>query len=738
MGIDSFQPWLKLKWPSAFANSLLDISRRKTRHNTTTLRIRRVLIDLNALIHNVAGEFYSIKDEDIREDMKHHPTKYWLGEEYVRNIAVNIEAGGIPGLFDKLADAVEDIVQLVNDVNADVTGKVIPFELLYLAADGVVPKAKLMQQRKRTYNDVLIYGDDEDDVVFDRTQIKPGTEFMIELSSKLWEKLKLRIKQASKPLKRFDLDAKEHDYAIKFWPKHVEFSDASQAGEGEHKIMIRMKQHPSQPTRDYKNSADLFYSPDSDMAILTMIHTAPNDISIVMRESHEYTQRDKTIDNENDDDENETEKPKIDRWTFYNSSEIREDLKSKGISAYDFLIISIPIGNDFMPGMPFSRGDTDHRKKILDALLFTFVKSKVGTFFDGKIIMWDRLAKFIDMLQPLEEEFLESLRRRQITNRKAFQFSTNTNPQLNPQPTSEPDTPTESTEQDRIIGTEELLPTTEEASKPINNRIWYNLDIAAPVIKISKKKVKTLDIAIFEEFYRREVSGTYIPQFVIQDTLLVDDLNVIDKFENSKKNVDRFDFDVTNDMVINYLAGIKWIANYYINQFEFINVNWAYTFHYAPTAFSLDRFLYKNKFETTKTSPSWEKDAILLGSSLPTPIEHLITILPTSKLHLLPKIASDHFTNKMPENYPQSFEVDWTFVEFARKRDPSTGKALRTADGKGFIYEQNIADELRHAVILYDFPSMARINHNFQAIANIKSIQERNNIVKVMKKRINA
>ncbi|RWS21785.1 5'-3' exoribonuclease 2-like protein, partial [Leptotrombidium deliense] len=122
-----------------------------------------------------------------------------------------------------------------------------PQKLLYMAVDGVAPRAKMNQQRSRRFRAsqessekaILIEQIKEDlrqkGVVLEETEkkkgfdsnvITPGTDFMISLS----EALRKWIDQ------KLSVDNPDEDG---IWPKDlmVILSDASVPGEGEHKII---------------------------------------------------------------------------------------------------------------------------------------------------------------------------------------------------------------------------------------------------------------------------------------------------------------------------------------------------------------------------------------------------------------------------------------------------------------------------------------------------------------------
>ena len=83
-----------------------------------------------------------------------------------------------------------------------------PQDLIYIAIDGVCPRSKIEQQKYRRFRSA------NEEKIWDTNAISPGTNFMNELN--------IFLKNKSYPIKTI-------------------FSDSSEHGEGEHKIMQYLK-----------------------------------------------------------------------------------------------------------------------------------------------------------------------------------------------------------------------------------------------------------------------------------------------------------------------------------------------------------------------------------------------------------------------------------------------------------------------------------------------------------------
>ena len=150
----------------------------------------------------------------------------------------------------------EEMMIAIFEFTERVVNMARPRKLLYLAVDGVAPRAKMNQQRSRRFRSAQeaaekdeqtrefhalanknsqSQGDAQEEPAktWDSNNITPGTPFMdtLALSLKYWTRYKLSTDPAWKQLK-------------------VIISDASVPGEGEHKIMNFIRSQRSSGTHD--------------------------------------------------------------------------------------------------------------------------------------------------------------------------------------------------------------------------------------------------------------------------------------------------------------------------------------------------------------------------------------------------------------------------------------------------------------------------------------------------------
>ncbi|CAE7233734.1 RAT1, partial [Symbiodinium necroappetens] len=136
------------------------------------------------------------------------------------------------------------LFQLIEAQLAVLLSLVTPKVLLYVALDGVAPRAKMNQQRSRRFRKAQETDSDGIDAVidvFDRNAITPGTPFMQRLSDRLrlWAAY-----QAAVP----DLQGLS-----------IVISCDRDPGEGEHKIMEVIRSHPEHTHCLCSNDADLVF-----------------------------------------------------------------------------------------------------------------------------------------------------------------------------------------------------------------------------------------------------------------------------------------------------------------------------------------------------------------------------------------------------------------------------------------------------------------------------------------------
>lgn len=231
------------------------------------------------------------------------------------------------------------IFQRILDYTANIVNIVKPNDLLYVAVDGVAPRAKMHQQRKRRFLSAkrnLALSEFKrlhniPHTEWDSNCITPGTEFMSQLDQYLKTNFAKTLKEKFQSL------------------TNIIVSGSDEPGEGEHK-MIRYIKSNSNLKHDANNALNVIYGLDADLIMLSL---SSHDINItLMRESQDFGKL-----------QSATRSPfkylNIDKLrqsicevvTNSEYSELKPDFTQSIINDYVFMCFCL--GNDFIPALSF-------------------------------------------------------------------------------------------------------------------------------------------------------------------------------------------------------------------------------------------------------------------------------------------------------------------------------------------------------------------------------------------------
>ncbi|CAK8576525.1 unnamed protein product [Lathyrus sativus] len=220
MGVPAFYKWLTKKYPKVTEDANIN--------TTPTVEYDNLYLDMNSIIHPC----FHPNDDNINSCP---PTTFME-------------------VFANMFDYIDHLVTIVK-----------PRKLLYMAIDGVAPRAKMNKQRTRRFRTAK---DDEmrlrklfemegkqvvpkqECEVSDSNIITPGTEFVHQLSKALKTYISSRISSHS------------------LWKDIIVIlSDANVPGEGEHKIMSFIRKQRGLPDYD-PNTVHCLYGSDADLTML--------------------------------------------------------------------------------------------------------------------------------------------------------------------------------------------------------------------------------------------------------------------------------------------------------------------------------------------------------------------------------------------------------------------------------------------------------------------------------------
>jgi len=280
---------------------------------------------------------------------------------------------------------------------------------LYMAIDGVAPRAKLNQQRSRRFRSAKDLAEATKDMaeadkkkagVFDSNCITPGTEFLEKVSEII--KYFIRKKLKEDPL---------------WHGRTVIFSGHDIPGEGEHKIMQHIREMRSSPQYQ-ANTRHCIYGQDADLIMLGLVTHEPH--FTILREVVNFGMgfgpKQNTL-------KAVKKFTKTSDFQLLHLSVLREYLQLEFCrpdgtqQAYDlerciddFVFITFLVGNDFLPHMP----TLDIGDGAFD-LLFDIYREQRKTWGPGhyltetgKISCPARLERFLAAIGAAESDILEA------------------------------------------------------------------------------------------------------------------------------------------------------------------------------------------------------------------------------------------------------------------------------------------------------------------------------------------
>ncbi|XP_012275979.1 5'-3' exoribonuclease 2 homolog isoform X2 [Orussus abietinus] len=652
MGVPAFFRWLSRKYPSVIVNC---IEQKAVSSNGTRVTI-------NSADPNPNG----VEFDNLYLDMNGiiHPCTHPEDRPAPKNEEEMMEA---------IFECIDRLFRIVR-----------PRKLLYMAIDGVAPRAKMNQQRSRRFRaskesaekisemqkirqelsqkGANVPPEKAKEEHFDSNCITPGTPFMARLSTCLHYYIHDRLNN--------DPGWKD----IK-----VILSDANVPGEGEHKIMDYIRRQRANPDHD-PNTHHVLCGADADLIMLGLATHEPN-FTIIREEfkpnkpkpcdicgqlGHELKDCTGTEPDPKKADESFADEC---QYIFVRLNVLREylerELQMPNLPfKYDFeraiddwVFMCFFVGNDFLPHLP----SLEIREGAIDRLVNLYKKTvyRTGGFLtDSGDVNLDRVQMIMSDLGNVEDEIFKkrqqnelAFKQREKDKKKRMEAVSNYKPKWIPAGQFAP-TP---------LG---------ETVKPIQNPRYeayqmrvqgrnYNTSAAERALKGTNANA-ALEAMIVPEGSNNRGQKRKIDQVEKEDdddqahdeVRLWED-GFKDRYYESKFDVSPDNLEFRNSVALQYVRGLCWVLRYYYQGCA--SWKWYFPYHYAPFA--------SDFINIGGLSTEFER-----GTQPFRPLEQLMGVFPAASSSHVPAPWAKLMTNPnspIIDFYPEDFKIDLNGKKFA-------------------------------------------------------------------------
>ncbi|XP_031774377.1 5'-3' exoribonuclease 2 homolog [Apis florea] len=646
MGVPAFFRWLSRKYPSVIVECIeqkpittngIRVPVNSAEPNPNGIEFDNLYLDMNGIIHPCT-----------------HP-----------------EDRPAPQNEDEMMEAIFECIDRLFRI-------VRPRKLLYMAIDGVAPRAKMNQQRSRRFraskeasekineikrirSELSLKGaslppEKPKEEHFDSNCITPGTPFMARLS---------------KCLHYYIHDRLNNDPG---WRNiKVILSDANVPGEGEHKIMDFIRRQRAQPDHD-PNTQHVLCGADADLIMLGLATHEPN-FTIIREEfkpnkpkpcdicgqlGHEMQEC--TGAEPNQREEANTFGSEC-QYIFVRLNVLREylerELQMPNLPfKYDFerviddwVFMCFFVGNDFLPHLP----SLEIREGAIDRLVNLYKKTvyKTGGFLtDSGDVNLDRVQLIMSELGDVEDEIFKkrqqnelAYKQREKDKKRRLLGISNNKPKWIPTGQFAP----------MRIG-EHIKPVQNARYEAYQMRVHgqnYHTNEKGNAKEMLESMIRPENSTDHERKRKSEVLEDDSDDDQSHDEVRLWEDGFKDRYYESKFDVSPDNLAFRNNVALQYVRGLCWVLRYYYQGCA--SWKWYFPYHYAPFA--------SDFINIGGLSTEFEKGTIPFR-----PLEQLMGVFPAASSKHVPapwaKLMSDP-KSPIIDFYPEDFKIDLNGKKFA-------------------------------------------------------------------------
>ncbi|XP_058807467.1 5'-3' exoribonuclease 2 homolog [Phymastichus coffea] len=658
MGVPAFFRWLSRKYPSVIIECI----------ENKPVTVDGVQVPVNTLEPNPNG----VEFDNLYLDMNGiiHPCTHPEDKPAPKNEDEMMEA---------IFECIDRLFRIVR-----------PRKLLYMAIDGVAPRAKMNQQRSRRFrasketseklteiarirSELALKGaflppEKPKEDHFDSNCITPGTPFMARLSACLHYYIHDRLNN--------DPGWKN----IK-----VILSDANVPGEGEHKIMDYIRKQRAQPDHD-PNTQHVLCGADADLIMLGLATHEPN-FTIIREEFKPNKPRPCDICGQLGHDmqdclgaePNQKEEEKIFgsecQFIFVRLNVLREYLERElqmpnlpfkyefERAIDDWVFMCFFVGNDFLPHLP----SLEIRENAIDRLVNLYKKTvyKTGGFLTNSgDVNLDRVQLILSDLGNVEDEIFKkrqqnelAFKAREKNKKRRMEAISNYKPswtpmgQFAPNPLGKEVKPVQNARyeafQMRMQGRNYNTYSVERALQGTNATLALDRMIVPASGTSSNRSDNKGQKRKHDEVEEEEKDDQ------AHDEVRLWEDGFKDRYYESKFDVLPENLAFRNNVALQYVRGLCWVLRYYYQGCA--SWKWYFPYHYAPFA--------SDFVNIGGLSTEFEKGTVPFR-----PLEQLMGVFPAASCKHVPepwaKLMKDP-RSTIIDFYPEDFKIDLNGKKFA-------------------------------------------------------------------------